>query len=42
MGEGDALSKIVETSEANLSLIGSEVDLAAIEIELAQKKDYLV
>jgi len=41
-GEGSAESKILETSQKNLLLIPSEVDLAAIEIELGQKEDYLV
>tara|TARA_B100001248_G_scaffold220746_1_gene176569 strand:- start:9061 stop:9843 length:783 start_codon:yes stop_codon:yes gene_type:complete len=41
-GDGDALDKVVPTKEKNLSLIPSEVDLAAIEMELSQKKDYLV
>lgn len=41
-GEGQALDKILSTKEKYLALIPSEVDLAAIEIELGQKKDYLV
>lgn len=41
-GEGDALSMIVETAYPNLSLIPSEVDLAAAEIELAQTENYLM
>lgn len=41
-GETDARTRIVPTSEPNLHLIPSEVDLAAIEIELSQKPDYLV
>ncbi len=41
-GEGKAEDRIVETSEKNLFLIPSEVDLAAIEMELNQKPDYLV
>ena len=41
-GEGTILDHIVETSVKNLSLVPSEVDLAAAEIELAQKPDYLL
>jgi len=41
-GEGTAAEQILETRQANLSLIPSEVDLAAIEIELGQKENYLV
>ena len=33
---------IIPTSQKNLSLIPSEVDLAAIEVELGQKQDYLL
>jgi chromosome partitioning protein len=40
-GEGRAQDKVLATSQANLSLIPSEVDLAAIEIELGHKEDYL-
>lgn len=40
-GEGTAADKVIETREKHLSLIPSEVDLAAIEIELGQRKDYL-
>ncbi len=40
-GEGAALEKVLPTSQKNLSIIPSEVDLAAIEIELGQKEDYL-
>lgn len=40
-GEGDAMEKIIETREKHLYLIPSEVDLAAIEIELGQRQDYL-
>ncbi len=42
MGEGLAFDKIKKTPFKNLSLIPSEVDLAAAEIELAQKPDYLL
>lgn len=41
-GEGDAAERIIETHEKNLFLIPSEVDLAAIEMELSQKPDYLI
>jgi len=41
-GEGEAMDKVRETRQKNLSIIPSEVDLAAIEIELGQKDDYLV
>ncbi len=40
-GEGAAAEKILPTSIKNLSFIPAEVDLAALEIELAQKPDYL-
>ena len=42
MGEGQAMDKIKKTAFKNLSIIPSEVDLAAAEIELAQKPDYLL
>jgi chromosome partitioning protein len=42
MGEGQALDKVKKTPFKNLSIIPSEVDLAAAEIELAQKPDYLL
>lgn len=41
-GDGEALAQVLETRQAHLCLIPSEVDLAAIEIELGQKEDYLV
>lgn len=41
-GEGDIESMVVETGRPNLYLLPSEVDLAAAEIELAQKQDYLL
>ena len=41
-GEGSAMEKVLETSQKHLYLIPSEVDLAAAEIELGQKEDYLV
>jgi len=41
-GEGSAAEKVLATRQENLFLIPSEVDLAAIEIELGQKDDYLV
>lgn len=40
--DGHALKKIIPTGQKHLSLIPSEVDLAAIEVELAQSKDYLL
>lgn len=40
-GEDEALGKVINTAQKNLSIIPSEVDLAAIEVELAQGKDYL-
>jgi chromosome partitioning protein len=42
MGDGAALDMIVETHVAGLSILPAEVDLAAAEIELAQKPDYLL
>lgn len=41
-GEGGAVEKIIESGQKNLALIPSEVDLAAIEVELAQSEDYLL
>lgn len=41
-GDDNSVEKVIETRQKNLWLIPSEVDLAAIEIELGQKKDYLV
>jgi chromosome partitioning protein len=41
-GEGTALEMIVPTSYENLSLLPSEEDLAAAEIELAQTENYLM
>lgn len=41
-GEGEASEVVVETGLPRLSLIPSEVDLAAIEIELSQRPNYLV
>ncbi len=40
-GEENIFDKIVETGRKNLSLIRSEIDLAAIEVELGQKEAYL-
>lgn len=40
-GEEPAADKVQPTSEKNLSIIPSEVDLAAIEIELGQRPNYL-
>jgi chromosome partitioning protein len=42
MGDGAAADMIVETHLAGLSVLPAEVDLAAAEIELAQKPDYLL
>ena len=41
-GEGTALALITPTSSANLSLIPSEEDLAAAEIEIAQAENFLL
>lgn len=41
-GEGSALEMLTPTAWAHLALIPSEVDLAAIEIELAQQENYLM
>lgn len=41
-GEGSALEMITPTAFECLALIPSEVDLAAIEIELAQQENYLL
>lgn len=40
-GDGNALDFIVPTSTKHLSILPSEVDLAAIEVELGQKENYL-
>lgn len=40
-GEGAAEECIIPSNRENLFLIPAEVDLAAIEIELSQKEDYL-
>jgi chromosome partitioning protein len=40
-GEGVASDFVMETSQENLFLLPSEVDLAAIEVELGQKENYL-
>ncbi len=42
MGEGKITDKIVATRVDNLSLVPSEVDLAAAEIELSRSEDYLL
>lgn len=42
LGDGAALDMVVETHVPGLSLLPAEVDLAAAEIELAQKPDYLL
>ena len=41
-GEGTALQMIAPTPYEHLALIPSEVDMAAIEIELAQSENYLL
>lgn len=41
-GEANAVDRIKTTSQENLSIIPAEVDLAAIEVELSQKGDYLM
>ncbi len=41
-GEGAALDMITPTAYEHLALLPSEVDLAAIEIELAQQENYLL
>ncbi|HEX2855159.1 MAG TPA: ParA family protein [Opitutaceae bacterium] len=41
-GEGTALEMVTATAHANLSLIPSEEDLAAAEIEIAQSENYLM
>lgn len=41
MEDGDATEMIIETGRKHLSLLPSEVDLAAAEIELAQKENHL-
>ena len=40
-GEGKATTKVIHTETKNLAIIPSEVDMAAIEVELAQSEDYL-
>lgn len=40
-GEENILDKVVETGRKNFSIIRSEIDLAAIEVELGQKEAYL-
>ncbi len=40
-GHGAAADMIVETSQKNLYLLPAEVDLAAVEVELSQKENYL-
>lgn len=41
-GEGNALEKVIPTRIKRLSLIPSEVDLAALEIDLAGREQYLL
>lgn len=40
-GKGEAHEKILATEYENLYILPSEVDLAAIEVELSQREDYL-
>ena len=40
-GEGTLMEKVLETRTKNLYLVPSEVDMAALEIELAQQQNYL-
>ncbi|MGH8020509.1 MAG: ParA family protein [Opitutaceae bacterium] len=42
LGEGSALDLVVESHVKNLFVLPAEVDLAAAEIELAQRPDYLL
>ncbi|MCH2155669.1 MAG: ParA family protein [Opitutales bacterium] len=42
LGDGFATEKVKETSIKNLSIVPSEVDMAAVEIELSQRDDYLI
>ena len=41
-GEGSAMEMVIPTAYDHLALLPSEVDLAAIEIELAQQENYLL
>lgn len=41
-GNGNAADKVIATRIPNLSLIPAEKDLAALEIELSQQKNYLL
>ncbi len=41
-GDGEVAAKVMPTRIPNLSLIPSEVDLAALEIELGRQENYLV
>lgn len=41
-GDGSLAEKVVDTKTKHLSLIPSEVDLAALEIELSQQENYLI
>jgi chromosome partitioning protein len=40
-GDGTLMEKVIETRTKHLSLVPSEVDLAALEIELGQQENYL-
>lgn len=41
-GDGNVMEQVRPTNTPKLSIIPSEVDLAAIEVELSQRDDYLV
>lgn len=41
-GEGDPQDRILQTDVKHLDLLPAEVDLAALEIELSQRENYLV
>ncbi|MDR1435085.1 MAG: ParA family protein [Puniceicoccales bacterium] len=41
-GEANAIDRVKEMKQKNLSVIPAEMDLAAIEVELSQKGDYLM
>lgn len=41
-GDGDVRRQVQETGRKDLSMIPAEVDLAAIEVELSQRENYLV
>ena len=41
-GEGEAKDKVLDTGRKNLSIIPSEVDISAIEVELSGAENYLM